>query len=56
MTRSADQITELQTELEEVRALLLDAPPRQIVTDERYWRWRTRVDNYFIKLSWRPIP
>lgn len=29
---------------EELVALLRDAPPRQMIDDQRYWDWRNKVE------------
>ena len=35
---------EIKPTYEDLVALLRAAPPRQMIDDQRYWDWRTRVE------------
>ena len=36
---------------EELVTLLREAPPRQMITDQRYWDWRKRVEEALSRLD-----
>ncbi len=37
-------------ELREMMRLLMTAPPRTSVNDERYWRWKAEVDAFLTRV------
>lgn len=40
-----------QPTYDELVAVLREAPPRQMIADQRFWDWRTRVEDLLARVD-----